>query len=58
MEKLLKMSSKFPVTSIKAKSLSPSSAFGPVEICPDSWLSSRKQLLWQNSGTCSSLFVF
>lgn len=58
MEKLLKMSSKFPETSIKAWSLSPSSAFGPLEICPDNRLPSRKQLLWQNSGTSSSLFVF
>lgn len=58
MEKLLKMSSKFPEISIKAWSLTPSSAFGPVEIHPDNRLSCRKQLLWQNSGTSSSLFVF
>lgn len=58
MEKLLKMSSKFPEISIKAWSLTPSSAFGPVEIYPDNRLSCRKQLLWQKSGTSSSLFVF
>lgn len=58
MEKLFKMPSKFSETSIKAWSLSPNYAFGPVVICPDNRLSSRKQLLWQNSGTCSFLFVF
>lgn len=58
MEKLVKMSSNFSETSIKAWSLSPNSAFGPVEICSDNRLSSRKQFLWQNSGTSSSLFVF